>query len=261
MKFVWLAAVLTLPSTALAFEGKYRSAEDDWQQNAAITKNADGTYSVNLEVTTPRCVGGWDAVGRLAGDVLVVDETNDGLTCSVAIRRTAIGINVKEFTCDMHGRKCSFEGHYTRTGAAPAKGKPAAPSAPDDDTAFLFEGAPASPAAPPSRPIGGRFTCADEINVEPAEREDPNYRLKPIEPGMTLSVGYDHYYANQAFTFSSGGDTTTYREVRVSIVGDTAIYKGSRGARWEVRPVGGRTVTIRGTGIPGGTTGFACSWR
>ncbi|MDK9696220.1 MAG: hypothetical protein OEL76_07510 [Siculibacillus sp.] len=256
MKFSWLAAFLILPSAAMAFEGRYSNAESDWRQSAAITENADGTYSVSLEVTTPRCVGGLEAVGRLAGEVLVVDESNDGFTCSVAIRRTAIGINVKEFTCDMHGARCGFEGYYTRLGAASAKGKPAAPTAPDDDTAFLLRGTPAPP-----RPIAGRFTCAGEINIEPAKREDPNYRLKPIEPGMTLSVGYDHYYANSAITFSSGGDSTTYRGVRVSIVGDTAVYKGSRGARWEVRPVGGRTVTIRGTGVPDGTTGFACSWR
>lgn len=257
-----LLPLLLVTASAQAFEGEYSLRDSVVTQSARIARRPDGTFGVKLEVTTQRCVGEWAAVGRVVGDVLVVAENGGGGTCSVAIRRTAIGIDVKEFTCDMHGARCSFEGPYTRVGASPAaRTMPAPPAGSRDDTAFLRAGSPPAPAPAPKPALAGRFYCAEEINLDPAHAKDPNYRVKPIEPNTTLSIGYDFYYHGGNFAYSWAGDTTTYRSVRVAVSGDTAVYTGPKGTRWTVAPVGGRTVTIRGTGIDGSIRGSACSWR
>jgi len=235
MRTALFSIVLFLSSPVLAFEGTYASQGGDWRQTAVISKRPDGNFDVKLEVTTPRCVGEANVVGRVGGDLLTTEKDDEGLICSVAIRRTALGIDVKEFTCELHGHRCGFEGHYTRVGNS-------------------------AKASPPPK-LAGRFYCAEEINLDPAHRKDRNYRLKPIEPGQTLSVGYDFYYHDGAFTYSTGGESGTTRQVAVAIAGDVAVYTARNGARWTVSPVGGRTVTIRGTGVPEGIAGYACAWR
>lgn len=257
---VSIALILVVFATpAVAFEGSYGSQTGAAWRKATIVPKGAGTYSVDLGVGVPGCVGDLEgAVGKVVGDRLVVDHREEFGACHLDISRSGTGIEIKEGACNMHGGRCSFTGVYPASGKTAAARAAAAP-------AVKAAAAPAASAAPapvaPAPRLAGNFYCADPMNVDPARLRDPNYRVKPPTGPAVGPTSYDYFYHAGAFTYSFAGDAMTWRSVKVAIAGTTATYTGPRDARWTVSPVGAATVVIRGKGLEAGEKAVGCVWR
>lgn len=241
------AVLIALAAPAVAFEGDYGYEKGNAFGSAKIEKSGGG-YVAKFEIGSPGCTGDVETKGRESGGVLTLKAT-DGGTCDLAVRHSGGGITVKEIgDCDMHGSRCSFSGPYPRIGAAPA------------GSATPTE----APATAPGKSgkLTGEFYCADELDLSAEHKADPTYRLSPPKSGAAASpLTYAFSYHAGALTVSDGGDTTTFKPVKVSIRGEEATYTGPEGAKWVVSPVGARDATIRGTGLSGPSDLVACGWR
>lgn len=119
MRLAWFSLFVLASSAAFAFEGTYSSQNGKAWQTATITKKGPGTYAVEMSIGVPGCLGELEATGTANGNVLRIDKEDDTEVCHLVATKKNGGLEVKELTCDAHGRKCGFGGFY-------AKGKPGA---------------------------------------------------------------------------------------------------------------------------------------
>jgi hypothetical protein len=247
-----LLAVLLWPVSASAFEGKYDLNRGSLRGEGSITRGADGNFVAKFEIGVPGCIGDVDAAGRASGGVLRLRAVDEFAECDLEVRETATGIDLKEIgRCNMRGGGCSFNSAWTKVGGRTKTSENAGAGA--DGTV------PAKPPKP--RKLAGNFYCSDETRLQKWQIEDPTYRTRPPKGATVSPMDYDFYFHGGTLAVSEGGDTTTFRGVKVSFSGDSAVYVGQKGAKWAVNPVGARNFVIVGTGLSGPTQLYACSWR
>ncbi len=109
-------ALAAVPAASFAFEGNWRGGRGNYQQDADITKTADGTWEASLTVGTPGCSGGFDGVGKVEGDALLLrpkEPFGADDKCVMTVKRKGAGLEIEEDGClAWHGASCEFSGKY-----------------------------------------------------------------------------------------------------------------------------------------------------
>ncbi len=114
MRLTWFSLFVLVSSAAFAFEGTYSSQKGDAWQTATVVKRGPATYAVEMSIGVPGCLGELEATGTANGNVLRIDKEDEVEICHLVATKKNGGLEVKELTCDSHGRTCSFSGFYAK---------------------------------------------------------------------------------------------------------------------------------------------------